>query len=110
KIHGLKGTGILLRRNSVLLDPLFSGGSQEGKFRAGTENVPGAVAMVKALRITLDNYQHHVKKIDSISRSIEMRTRTINGVYINSPEKRAPHILNISIPGLKPEVVVQALS
>ncbi|MBU9721112.1 MULTISPECIES: cysteine desulfurase family protein [Bacillaceae] len=109
KIHGLKGTGILFRRNSVLLNPLFSGGSQEGKFRAGTENVPGSVAMVKALRLTLDNFKQSVQNLETINSWLETECREIEGVFINSPKNRAPHILNMSIPGLKPEVVVQAL-
>ncbi|MBU9714662.1 cysteine desulfurase family protein [Evansella tamaricis] len=110
KFHGLKGTGLLYVRDSVLLNPLLSGGSQERKVRAGTENVPGAVAMVKALRMVLEKSEQLTESLFEINRWLEAECVKIPGVFINSPGDRAPHILNLSVPGIKPEVIVQALA
>lgn len=109
KFHGLKGVGILYTRDGVRLSSLFAGGSQERGFRAGTENVPGVIAMVKALRLSLDN-RKLLPEILELNRYIRENCEQIQGVVINSPQKRAPHILNISVLGVKPEVLVQALA
>ncbi|ADU31497.1 cysteine desulfurase family protein [Evansella cellulosilytica] len=109
KFHGIKGNGALFIREGIRLHPLLNGGSQERKIRAGTENVPGAVAMVKALRLSLDN-KNKLDDMRQINGYLEKQCAQINGVVINSPKERAPHLLNISIPGVKPEVLVQALA
>ncbi|MDQ0255015.1 cysteine desulfurase [Evansella vedderi] len=108
KFHGLKGSGILFVREAVRLTPLLTGGSQERGVRAGTENVPGAAAMVKALRLVLERSKE-LSKINKINKFIESECKKIPGVVINSPKERAPHILNLSVVGVKPEVMVQAL-
>lgn len=48
KFHGPKGVGALYVRSGFNLEPLVIGGGQEGKLRAGTENVAGIVGMGKA--------------------------------------------------------------
>ena len=50
KFGGPKGTGALVVRNGVALEPLIEGGGQEGGLRSGTSNVAGVVAMAAALR------------------------------------------------------------
>lgn len=110
KFHGLKGSGILFVKDGVQLHPLFTGGSQENNLRAGTENVAGIVAMAKALRMSLQNAEEYVGKMMEINKYLEDACSKMDGVVINSPANRAPHILNVSVVGLKPEVVVQALA
>jgi cysteine desulfurase len=62
KFHGPKGSGILYRNKDIEFKCLIEGGSQEGGFRAGTENVPGIVGFGEALRIARNfmakNFQH----------------------------------------------------
>lgn len=110
KFHGMKGSGILYVRNDVRLHSLLSGGSQERGIRAGTENVAGVTAMIKALRMSMGKSETFLPQIRKINRWIEQECSNIPGVVINSPEDRAPHILNIAVPGIKPEVMVQALA
>ena len=52
KFNGPRGMGVLYIKQGVQLFPLVSGGSQENGHRAGTENVAGAVAMSKAMRLS----------------------------------------------------------
>jgi len=109
KIHGLKGTGILYMNEKMALQPLFTGGAQEFGIRSGTENLAGAVAMARALRLIKE------KETTEQSHLLNLHELLINGfekmpdVVINSPNNGAPHIVNISLPGFKPEVVIHAL-
>ena len=110
KFHGLKGTGALYIREGVNVFPLFSGGSQEKNIRSGTENVAGAVALAKALRMCLDAAVSGSRHLKEISSFIRQGLGDIDGVRINSPEQNcAPHILNFSVPGIKTEVLIHAL-
>jgi cysteine desulfurase len=109
KFHGPKGTGVLYVRQGVKLFSLFTGGVQENNLRAGTENIPGCVAMAKALRLSMEKYVENKSHIRNLRERLINSLEEINGVVINSPKNGAPHIVNFSLPGIKPEVVIQAL-
>lgn len=110
KFHGLKGTGALFIREGARLAPLFSGGSQERKMRSGTENVAGAVALAKALRITMAKSTAGAAKMKKIQSMLRTGLNGIEGIHINTPnENAAPHILNFSLKGMKSEVFIHAL-
>jgi cysteine desulfurase len=110
KFHGLKGNGVLFIRDGLRLSPILSGGNQEWRMRSGTENVAGIVAMAKALRLTMDNMERHLKRLTSIKTYIMKEMGRIEGITVHTPEKNsAPHIINFSIKGFKAEVFVHAL-
>lgn len=110
KFHGLKGTGVLYIRDGVIISPLFSGGSQEGKMRSGTENVAGAVSLAKALRITLETSYTEKQQLRKIQEYLRHELEKMDGVVVNTPAINcAPHILNFSVPRVKSEVLVHAL-
>ncbi|MFF2449283.1 cysteine desulfurase family protein [Neobacillus sp. NPDC058068] len=110
KFHGLKGTGALYIREGARLAPLFSGGSQERKIRSGTENVAGAVALSKALRMTMEKSAAGTERMKKIQSMLRTGLNGIEGININTPiENAAPHILNFSLNGLKSEVFIHAL-
>lgn len=110
KFHGLKGTGVLFIREGVRLDPLLSGGNQEWQIRSGTENVAGAVAMAKALRMTMVKKESEIETMKRVNSVLRNELCRIEGLTINTPiENAAPHILNFSIKGIKAEVLIHAL-
>ncbi|WP_377888155.1 cysteine desulfurase family protein [Alkalihalobacillus sp. R86527] len=109
KFHGLKGNGVLYKRRNVSLFPLLSGGGQESEVRSGTENVPGIVATAKALRLYLQQAQSNSEKINYLKTKLLNEIGAINEVVINTPRNSAPHIINFSVPGIKPEVLIHAL-
>ncbi|WP_018923368.1 cysteine desulfurase family protein [Salsuginibacillus kocurii] len=111
KFHGLKGTGLLYVRKGLDLAPLLHGGAHEQGWRSGTENVAGAVAMAKALRLTLTQAKEDPLYLEHLKQRLLTELQLIDGVVVNTPATNsAPHIVNISIPGLKPEVLVQSLT
>jgi cysteine desulfurase len=110
KFHGLKGTGALFIREGVRLDPLLSGGNQEWKVRSGTENVAGAVAMAKALRMAMEKSKLGLDRMEKIKSLLRIGLSRIDDLTINTPlENAAPHILNFSIKGVKAEVLIHTL-
>ncbi|MGG2064041.1 cysteine desulfurase family protein [Bacillus sp. S14(2024)] len=110
KFHSVKGTGLLYVRDGVRLDPVLSGGGQELRYRSGTENLPGIVAMIKALRMTLEKQSENIMHLQALKEELIHVFNDMEDVTINTPnEHTAPHILNVSFVGLKPEVVVHAL-
>ena len=108
KIHAPKGIGALYIRSGVRLRPLIVGGAQEDGRRAGTENVPYICAFGEAARIGFARaaeYQEHMRALreHAIDR---LRAENPGLVVIGGG---APHILSVSLPGYKSEVLMNFL-
>lgn len=111
KIHGLKGTGFLFVREGLVLTPLLHGGGQEKGFRSGTENVAGIVALAKAVRLSFEKSKTTLGRLHELKHDLIQELENIDGVVVNTPkEHSAPHIVNFSLPGYKPEVIIHALA
>lgn len=111
KLHGLKGTGVLTVREGITLYPLFSGGGQEQGIRSGTENVAGAVSLAKAIRLVYERSSTELAELKKLKEYTLDQLSKLNGVVINTPRSHsAPHIVNFSVPELKPEVLIHSLS
>jgi cysteine desulfurase len=110
KIHAPKGVGALYVRNGVRLPPLIRGGGQEGGYRSGTEATSQIAAFAAAARLGAVSFQK-----DS-AHMAELKAYTLDRLAREIPEAEvllpdgAPHILPISLPGYKSEVVVRFLS
>ncbi len=74
KFHGPKGVGILYARRGIRLTNIIEGGAQERGKRAGTENIPGIVGMVAALKEANANIDENAAKISAL------RDRLIEGI------------------------------
>ncbi|SJZ38836.1 cysteine desulfurase family protein [Selenihalanaerobacter shriftii] len=112
KIHGPKGSGALYVAKDTRLKSLITGGGQENGHRAGTENVPGIVGFGEAIRLTTNEIEEKVAKMQELKKKLaDGITSNLDDVEINGPklEDGAPHILNVSFKGLKGEVIVHAL-
>ena len=110
KFHGLKGVGALLIREGVRIAPLLSGGGQEFTMRSGTENVAGAVAMAKALRMTMERYEPGVSKMENIQGILMEGLSMVPDIQIHTPDvQAAPHIINFSVQSIKSETFIHAL-
>ncbi|RPF55344.1 cysteine desulfurase family protein [Aquisalibacillus elongatus] len=109
KIHGLKGTGCLIKKRHISLQPLFQGGSQEQSIRPGTENLAGVVSFAKAMRLAL-NHQREYQRIKTLQQKLYEQLSNHSAIEINSPKHGAAHIFNFSVLGFKPEVLIHALA
>ena len=112
KIHGPKGIGCLFLRKGIDIKTQNLGGGQENGIRCGTENVPGIAGLIPAIDAIADfslNYKFDQKLAKLRIYFIENLKMIERKVIINSPLQAAPHILNISFPGIKSEVLIHSL-
>ncbi|WP_054949399.1 cysteine desulfurase family protein [Numidum massiliense] len=112
KFHAPKGTGLLFVREGVTLHPLLAGGGQENGRRAGTENVPGAVGLARAMQLSLRQMDAKRQQWAQWKQLFVDELSKLPAVKINgdtTPEGGAPHIVSVSFSGLKGEVLMNAL-
>jgi cysteine desulfurase NifS len=110
KMRGPMGVGALYVRKGVKFDPLFHGGFQEKRQRAGAENVPGIVGFGKAAELAVDSMQEmeHVCILrDRLGAGLRklVPDLTRNG----HPELCLPNTLNVTLPGVRGESMVLSL-
>jgi cysteine desulfurase len=111
KMHGPKGVGALYVRKGTKLPPFVTGGSQERKRRAGTENVPGIVGLGSAASLAQERLKDMGSRVAGLRDSFESAVQSrIDGVSINgSREHRLPTVSSISFERLEGEAAVIAL-
>ena len=110
KFYGPRGAGILYKREGLIIQPLLMGGGQEGGIRSGTENLPAIAGMAKAIRVMQELGSAENTRLANLRDQLRQGISAIEGCIINTPVNgAAPHILNVSVPGVKAEVLVHAL-
>ena len=110
KIHGLKGTGALIKKKNLELLPINSGGGQEDNFRSGTNDVAGCVSLGKATSLAIQNFSKNITKITAISSYINEYLEKNTDLYIINSTRENPSIINFSLLNKKASVVVEGLS
>lgn len=109
KFYGIKGIGVLIKKEKVELTPLIHGGKSTTIYRSGTPTLPLIVSISKSLRISLIDIQKKYEYIRELNKYIKEELNKYEKVNINSNDFCIPHILNISILGVKPETMQHAL-
>ncbi len=107
KINAPKGTGALYVRSGVKLPPFLLGGGQEGGLRSGTENMPGIAAFAAAAAVAMADKGYR-ERMNALREHTLARLRAENPplVVIGGG---APHLLCISLPGWRSEVLLNFL-
>lgn len=108
KFRGPRGVGLLYKKTGRQLLPLLTGGGQEAGQRSTTENLPGIVAMVKAMRL-VDEEKDKIKHLSAMKNELVVFLKDFDHVHIFSSPQGAPHILCFGIEGIRGEVLVHAL-
>lgn len=111
KFNGAKGTGILYKRNGILLPPLIFGGAQECGVRAGTENIAGIVAAGSALIESIADMAAMAENQSAFIQATIYGIRAkIPTIIINGDEHNClPGIVNIVFDGVKGESLMHLL-
>lgn len=111
KIHGPKGMGLLYVADGVRLMPIILGGGQQNGLRSGTHNVPGIVGMSLAAKMLYDDLDTDIERLRSLKNHFIERIGNIPDVRVNGsagPDS-APHIISLSVRGIRAEVLLHAL-
>ncbi len=109
KIYGLKGIGCLIKKEKIVLDALIHGGKSTTIYRSGTPAVGLIASLAKSLRLALENLNQKYDYVSSLNKYLRDKISKNNNIHINSNKYSIPHILNISILGIKPETILHAL-
>ena len=109
KFFGFKGIGILYKKENLNIEPLIAGGKSTTVFRSGTPPLELIVSTAKALRLSYQNIDDDIKKVQELNQIIKNKLKDYPNLSINSNENSIPHILNISIKGIKPETMLHSL-
>lgn len=111
KIHGPKGIGFLYVDEKVKIKPILFGGGQQNGIRSGTENVPAIAGLAKAVEIIYSGLNQEIEKLYQIKRAFVEGVQKIEDVIVNGhpDETGAPHVVSVSIRGVRSEVLLHAL-
>jgi cysteine desulfurase len=111
KIGAPKGIGALFIRRGTPLEPLMYGGLQDRGRRPGTENVAFAVGFARAAELAVAECAAECARLSALRDALEreLRQRIPDAVVHARTAQRAPHILNISVPGTDSESLLMAL-
>lgn len=112
KLGGPKGVGALYVRKGVRLQPLVVGGDQERGLRGGTPNLPGIAGFGAAVRFWVREGERLRARLRALWAQLRAALDSVPGLRWNTPAdpaRTAVHILNVSVPGLRGEVLVHRL-
>ena len=111
KIGAPKGIGALIVRDRKAVESIIHGGGQQFGIRPGTENVAGAVALGRAAALAASEQSGESARLAALRDSLIERLKALvpDLVVHGLPAPRAPHVLNIGIPGTDSEALLMHL-
>ena len=111
KIHGPKGIGFLYINEKIKILPIIYGGGQQKGMRSGPENVPGIAGLAAAVSKIYGNLDEDVNRLYALKERLVQGVSQIPDVKVNGKTDResAPHIVSLSVRGVRSEVLLHAL-
>ncbi len=111
KIHGPKGSGFLYVKEKTKIKPIILGGGQEWNLRSGTENVPAIAGLGLAAEEIYADLVETTKAMYRLRARFIQQASAIEGVQLNGhlDETNAPHIISMSVAGVRAEVLLHSL-
>ena len=110
KFYGPNGIGALYKRRGLVIEPQISGGASTTIYRSGTPTLGLAVSLDAALTKALDEQDARTAHVQKLHDRLLAELQKYSLVRINSPAQAVPHILNVSVTGVKGTRFQQALS
>ena len=109
KVHGPKGAGALYISPRLKSFPaLLLGGGQEGGYRSGTEAMPAILAFGTACKAMQETFRADISRESALISALAVTLSGIPGVVVNGCHE-APHVLNLSIPGIPTQNIINIL-
>ena len=109
KFYGLKGIAVLLKKKNINITPLIHGGKSQTEYRSGTPTIALMASLSKALKIIYNDFDKKYNHVLELNKKLKSEISKNKNIIINSEDNTVPHILNISILGIKPETMLHYL-
>lgn len=111
KIHAPKGIGLLYIGDHVKITNIIYGGGQQKGMRSGTENVAGIAGMALAAKMLYQHFDEEMDRLYAMKEQFIKDVMAIDGVHVNGLTGRdsAPHVISLSVEGVRAEVLLHAL-
>ena len=110
KFYGLNGSGLLIKKKDLIIEPQIHGGGSTTPYRSGTPALGMAVSIEKALELTMGNQSERIAYVRELNDRLRAALAKYPAVCVNSPADAVPHILNLSVGGVKGGTFQQALA
>ena len=111
KIHGPKGSGFLYIKDKTKIKPIIYGGGQQKGMRSGTENVPAIAGLGVAAEEIYTDLDTKIEAMYELKSHFINEVTRIDGVTVNglTDKTSAPHIVSVSVQGVRAEVILHTL-
>lgn len=109
KFYGLNGSGVLIKKEQIVLTPLIHGGTSTSIYRSGTPAIGLAAGVDKALELACSQLEERYLKVKQMNDYLKQQLFSYKKVRINSTKNSVPHILNLSVQGVKGTSFQEAL-
>ncbi|MDB5238704.1 MAG: hypothetical protein JWO00_39 [Candidatus Parcubacteria bacterium] len=110
KMCGPRGIGFLYVRRNTPIEQIIYGGGQERGLRSGTENIPGIMGFAESCRLAARSRKSETARIQKLKNAFVKKLRKIRpDAIVAGGDVTAPHILNVSLPGIDNEFFVLKL-
>ncbi|MBQ8081312.1 MAG: aminotransferase class V-fold PLP-dependent enzyme [Clostridia bacterium] len=101
KFGGLNGSGLLIKKSGVAMEPLIHGGVSSTLYRSGTPAVALAASLRTALSITQERLDERLDTVRALNARLRKALAARPGITVYSPENAVPHILNLGVSGIR---------
>lgn len=101
KFYGLHGSGVLIKKENIDIEPLVHGGMSTTIYRSGTPTLGLITSLEKALYLAMTDLNNKYKHVKELNATLRDNLKKYPMVNINSTEQSSPFILNISLKGVK---------
>ena len=108
KFYGMKGVGGLIKKESIIIEPLIHGGKSTTVFRSGTPATPLIVSLAKAMRLVYEDFDSRYNYVVELNKYLVDKLKSLD-IDINSNNECIPHIVNVSLRNIKSESMLHAL-
>ena len=111
KFHGPKGIGFLYIKEKTKIKPTIFGGGQQKGMRSGTDNVPGIAGMALAVEEIYKDFEEKTEYLYNIKERFIKGLEHLEDVKVNglTGKDSAPHVVSVSVGGIRSEVMLHAL-
>lgn len=110
KIFGIKGIGLLIKKENIKLTPLIHGGKSTTIYRSGTPQSELIASLKKALEIVYQDIDKKYEYVYSINNNVKNFLANYENIKINSNKYSIPYILNFSFLGVNSDYFQELMS